>query len=227
MRVAILIMLGAQFVAAESFSVVHLRDAWWNGKGTVEITDDGITFKAEKEGRSRDWGWLDIQHFDRVSETEFVVLTYEDQKKYLGRDRSYRFRITDGTLTDALTERIGAALGAPMTDRVVGETPGVRYSVPVKHNHTFGGCEGELRFTDEAIFYVSDELTHSREWQIGRDVDTVWSGNPHEFEVHVYENNRREFSATRIYHFHLKRPLDPEEYRELKLTLFQLNRAKI
>jgi hypothetical protein len=223
MRLAILALLGAHLLAGQTFSVVHMRDAWWNGGGTVEFTDEGITYTAEKEEHSRDWTWLDIQHFDRISENEFEVLTYEDQRRYLGRDRSYRFRITDGSISDDLFERIAAALERPVTDRVIGETPGVNYTVPVKHLHTFGGCEGELRFTDEAIYYVTDRAAHSREWRVGRDLDSVWSRSPYQFEVRVYENNRREFSSTRIYEFDLKRPLDQELYRELKLSLFRLN----
>lgn len=227
MRLTILLLIGAQFLAAETFSVVHLRDAWWNGKGTVEITGDGITYTAEKAEHSRNWAWLDIQHFDRVSETEFEVLTYEDQRRYLGRDRSYRFRITEGVLTDELFGRISTALGRPVTDRVVAETPGVTYTVPVKHLHTFGGCEGELRFTKEAVYYVSDNAAHSREWRLGRDVDSVWSQNPYQFEIHVYENNRREFSGTRAYQFDLKQSLSKSLYRELKLALFQLNKENL
>jgi len=227
MRLAILILLGAQFLAAETFSVVHLRDAWWNGGGTVEFTDDGIVYTADKAEHSRNWTWLDIQHFDRISETEFEVLTYEDQRRYLGRDRSYRFRITDGAISDALFERIAAALGRPVTNRVIGETPPARFTVPVKHRHAFGGCEGELRFTDEAIYFVSDNPAHSREWRFDRDIESVWSRNPYQFEVHVWENNRREFSGTRIYEFQLKQPLDEVLYRELNLALFQLNKGAI
>ncbi|HUG82797.1 MAG TPA: hypothetical protein VML01_14095 [Bryobacterales bacterium] len=40
--------------------------------------------------------------------------------------------------------------------------------------------------------------------------------------MHVYDNNRKEFSQTRVYRFQLKEPLDPERYRNLKLRLYGL-----
>ena len=222
MRSAILFLIAAQFLSAETFPVIHRKTAWRDGKGTVEITDGGIVFTAKKQKNSRKWSWLDIQYFDRISETEFNILTYEDQKRYLGRDRSYRFVITDGKLTDALFERISRHLGRPVTNRVVREPAKVLYRVPVKHLHTFGGCEGTLEFTRDAIYYVTAHKKDARQWLLARDVNSVWSMNPYQLALHVYDNNRREFSRTRVYQFDLKRPLDAAFYRELKLKMYQL-----
>ena len=83
MRYVLLVLLSIQLLAGETFTVIHKKTAWSNGKGAIEITEAGIAFTAKKEKRSREWGWLDIQYFDRISETEFNILSYEDQKKYL------------------------------------------------------------------------------------------------------------------------------------------------
>ena len=212
MKLALVLCMVAPLLAAETFTVIHKKTAWSDGHGTVEITDDGISFQAKKEKRSRRWGWLDIQHFDRISETEFVVLSYEDRKRYLGRDRSWRFLITDGKLTDSLFREISGKLTRPPTNRVVRDQPALRYSVPVKHLHTFGGCEGELRFTDEAIYYVTDHTRDAREWLLARDVDSIWSSSKYNLEVHAHDS--------RLHRFDLKEPLDAEYYRKLKLRLF-------
>ncbi len=227
MRYVFLFLLGIQLLAGETFTVIHEKKAWPNGKGTIEITGEGIAFTARKQKNSRKWGWRDIQYFDRISETEFNILTYEDQKRYLGRDRSYRFRITDGKLSDALFAEISNRLGRPVTNRVVRQPERILYEIPVKHLHSFGGCEGVLQFTDKAIYYVTTHSKDARVWLLARDVNSVWSGDRYELEIHAYDNNRREFSRTRVYKFSLKRPLAPRFYRELKLKLYRLESAHL
>jgi hypothetical protein len=219
MRLFVLLLFGVQLLTAETFAVVHRKDAWPDGKGNLHITEEGIRFEAEKAKYSRDWKWTDIQYFDRISEKEINILTYHDQKRYLGRDRSYRFLLTEGEMTDVLLERVARGLGRPLTDRVVREPATASYEIPVKHQHSFGGCEGKLRFTGDAIQYVTEHSKDAREWRLDRDVDSVWSADPYHLEVHTYDNNRREFSRTRIYKFDLKDALDVEYYRALKRRL--------
>ncbi len=222
MRLLILALTAATLLAAESFDAVHVRDGWFNGDGTLHITAEGIRYEAAKPKHSRQWPWLDIQHVDRLTESEIDILTYEDQTKYLGRDKSYRFRLTGGALADEFMARIEKWFGRPVTDRVARDAGAAAYELPVKHLHSLGGCEGELRFVNGAVFYATEHTKDARRWRLDRDVDSVWSAHPYHFEIHVYEKNRREFSHTRIYQFDLKEKLDPKFYRELKLRLYQL-----
>ncbi len=214
--------VAAQSLTAQTYPVILEKALWFDGKGEVQFSDDAIEFKASKEKASRRWLYLDIQYFDRISEKEFVILSYEDAKWRLGRDRQYRFVLTEGELTDELFETISNRIGRPVTDRVVGDAPKEVVRLPVKHLHTFGGCEGELVFGDSTIFYVTDDAKDAREWKIDRDIDSIWALNRYQVELHVYDNNRREFSQTRVYRFQLKEPLDPEWYRNLKLRLYGL-----
>ncbi len=213
-------------LGAETFPAIHKNLAWRDGKGTIEITGNGITFHTgDKDEQPLHWGWLDIQYFDRISETEFNILTYQDQTRFLGRDKSYRFVLTDGMLSDKLFAMISEKLGRPVTNRVVETPEKVLYEVPVKHQHPFGGCEGVLEFTEDAIYYVTDHQEDAREWLLARDVNSVWSADRYRLEIHVYDNNRREFSRTRIFKFDLKAPLDQTLYRNLKLKLYELEAA--
>ncbi len=223
MKLLALLILTSGLLAAETFQVIHKKHACWDGQGTLTIDDNGIRFDAKKKKRSRSWAWLDIQHFDRISPKEVNILTYEDEKRFLGRDRSYRFLLTDGEISGELFSLIEAKLGRPVTDRVVaGAREAAGYALPVKHLHSFGGCEGTLRFTRDAVLYVTEHLKDARRWRLDRDLDSVWSADPYQLELHVYENNRREFSRTRIFKFDLKQPLDPAFYRDLKLRLYKL-----
>ena len=222
-RILILLLLAVPFAGAEtSFEVIHKKRFGRGGRGEIRITAGAIEFNGAKTKNSRRWAYDDIQYFDRISETEFVILSYEDQKWKLGRDRQYRFTLTGGELTDSLFEQISQRIGRPVTNRVVRDIPEKRYELPVKHLHSLGGCEGLLTFAGDHIYYATEHRKDAREWRVSRDVESVWSMNPYQLELHVYDNNRREFSRTRVYRFALKKPLDPEFYRRLKLELYEL-----
>jgi hypothetical protein len=225
MRYLLMLVFLAQPLAAQTFTVIHEKRFWRDGHGTIEITDEGIRYTSDKPKDSRSWSYQDIQSLDRISSKEFTILSYEDQARYLGRDKSYHFVLTDGKLTDEIFQKISEKMGRPVTDRMVPDTVTVQYWIPVKHLHTFGGCEGVLQFTSDSIIYATKHKKDSRVWKLDRDVQSVWSSDRYRLEIHVYENNRREFSRARIYKFSLKSALDPEVYRKLKLKLYDLEAA--
>ena len=222
MKYLILFLAFSAALSAETFSVTLKRTLWRDGRGTVAIDDQGIAYTANNNKRHLRWGWLDIQYFDRVSRKEFVVLTYKDQRLLLGRDREYRFVIAGGELSDELFAMVSHHLNRPVTDRVPPAKVAERYAIPVKHERTFGGSEGELQFSDDAVYYVTQDKTDGRTWLMDRDIVSVWSDDPYRLEIRAYDNNRREFGRTATYKFDLKQKLDPEFYRELKLKLYRL-----
>jgi hypothetical protein len=222
MNYVALLLTFCSILSAATFPVTLEKTLWRDEKGTVEINDQGITYTAAKKKHSRSWQWLDIQYFDRISLSEFVVLTYQDDRLLLGRDKQYRFRILQGELSDTTFQSISAHLKRPVTDRVTPATITARYMIPVKHDRAFGGSEGELEFTDDAIYYITKQAPDGRAWRTDRDIVSVWSDDPYRLEIRAYDNNRREFSRTATYKFDLKEKLDPEFYRELKLRLYRL-----
>ncbi len=222
-----MLLLFAQPLAGQILSVIRKKRLWPDGGGQIEITEQAIVYRAEKESESRTWNYPDIQFFDRLSSREFTILTYEDQRRKLGRDRRFHFTITEGELTDELLETLQQWLRKPVTNRVVGEVSGVEYELPVKHLHSLGGCEGRLIFTTEAVYYATENTEDSREWRLAQEIESVWSSDPYRLELHVYENNRREFSRTRVFRFALKEPLDGAYYRKLKLRLYSLESAHL
>jgi hypothetical protein len=222
MKYPILLLAFGALLSAETFPVIHRETLWRDGRGTIEITDNGIVYTAREKKDSRRWRWVDIQHFDRVSRKEFVVVTYNSQRRYLGRDKEYRFVITNGELSDALFSKIGARLTRPVTDRVVPAGISAIYSIPVRHEHALGGCDGQLEFSRSTIYYATEHQRDARVWRIDRDIASVWSDDPYRLAIRAYDNNRREFSRTAVYKFDLKEKLDPEFYRQLKLRLYRL-----
>ena len=223
MRYLFILLFMAQPLVAQTFNVIHEKALWRDGRGKIEITDEGIAFIAQKAEGSRNWKYEDIQYFDRISSKEFTILSYEDNPMLLGRDKQYHFVITDGELTTEIFEKIKKRLHRPATNREFPEIVHPLYELPVKHLHTLGGCEGTLKFTEDKIYYVTDNKKDAREWQLDTDIQSIWSSDRYRLEIYAYDNNRREFSRTRVYRFDLKEPLDPEIYRTLKLRLYELD----
>ncbi len=222
MKYLLMLIFIAQPLAAQTFNVVHEKALWWDGRGKIEITGEGIVFVAEKAEESRTWRYGDIQYFDRISGKEFTVLSYEDNPMLLGRDKQYHFLITEDELTMEIFNGIRDRLNKPVTNREFPDAVNAQYELPVKHQHTFGGCEGTLKFTEDGIYYVTDRRQDAREWRFATDIQAIWSSNRYRLEIHAFDNNRREFSRTRVYKFDLKESLDPERYRSLKLKLYDL-----
>jgi hypothetical protein len=222
MRCVLILLAAAPIVAAQTFPVKHERTLWRDTRGEIGFTADGISFQAVKPKEKVAWKYSDIQHFDRVSVREFVLLTYGSQRWALGREKRYRFVITAGELSDDDFRIISQRLGKPATNRAVPRDVSAIHSIPVKHRHTFGGCEGTLEFTGDAIYYATDNLKDARTWRLASDVQSIFSTDPYRLEIQAYDDNRREFSATRLYRFKLKEPLNPALYHDLKLRIYDL-----
>src|SRR6266540_3750292 len=79
-------MAGAQEIRFEARHK-HLRGA---GAGTLTIGEGGIAFEEAKKRHSFHWAWDEIQQLI-LSPDALHVLTYEDSKWQLGRDRQYDF----------------------------------------------------------------------------------------------------------------------------------------
>ena len=83
-------------LAAEALHVRHDHDPWGSCTGELTIASDGIRYHSDdKDEHSRDWSWTDIQTVDRLSADRFSILTYQDQKWLLGRDRPWDFTVLD------------------------------------------------------------------------------------------------------------------------------------
>jgi hypothetical protein len=172
MKILILTLGAAGLLGAQTFPAVHKKDLWRDVAGEVRITDSAIEFQAAKEKHSRRWKYVDIQHFDRLNEREFVVMSYEDERKYLGRDRRFHLSLTEGAISDELFESIAKRIGKPVTDRVIGDASAGGYVVPVKHLHGFGGCEGELWILDDRIIYSPGPMQLDK--PNARLAETLW-----------------------------------------------------
>src|SRR5947209_693912 len=88
---AILILTAAQ-AGAQTAEVTH-RHLHKQGAGTLVVTDTGLSYKetGKHAEHSRAWKYEQIQQLELRGDT-LRLLTYEDQKWQLGRDRAYEFQ---------------------------------------------------------------------------------------------------------------------------------------
>jgi hypothetical protein len=202
---------------AQVLQVRHDHNPWGKCEGEFIVSEEGIEYRTEKEDHNRQWEWEEIQSFDRKSPIEFSIVTYEDQKWTLGSDRRFNFSLLpeQDSLSGPTFRLINERLEKPVVDRVA-QGIEAEYQVPVKHLHTFGGCEGTLYFGEEWIVYETDHKKDARTWHRAREVESVWSLNRYQLEVHVFEEDRRNFDKTRRFRFQLKESLNQEYYDKLR-----------
>lgn len=204
---------------AQTLPVSHDHNPWGKCEGELTIGEDGIRYRSDTEEKhNRDWTWPDIQTVDRRSSEQFSILTYQDQKWLLGKDRSWNFTLLDPQsegLSEELFGVIMARLERPVVNREARNID-AEYEVPVKHLHTFGGCEGVLRFGRDWIVYATDDQRDQRSWRRQVEIVNIWSTGRYDLEIEVYEREGGDLLRTRRFRFQLKRPLDEEYYDQLR-----------
>lgn len=211
---------GWGFSQSYTFKVRHDHNPWGKCLGEMTVSPSGLEFRSEDEDHTADWGWLDIQTVDRKSASEFTILSYQDQRRLIGRDRPFKFTVTEGAgLTDEVFHLVSVKLKNPVVDRVASRIETVLYEVPVKHLHTFGGCEGILRFGPEMIVFESENGEDSRSWRKDTELKGVWSSGRYDLDIVVREREGGSFSGERRFRFQLKEPLDEEFYFRIRREL--------
>ncbi|MBI4750836.1 MAG: hypothetical protein HY774_20350 [Acidobacteria bacterium] len=196
-----------------------------NQTGRLTITSDGISYQSKvlKEvNDSRVWRYEDLREIYIQSPRILVLVTYEDQKWYAGRDRVFRFRFVD---SDIPLDTVGL-LRANAKRLVVtnlweaGPTLPV-YQIPVKHLHRFGGCEGVLKmYSDQFVFESPEDSTHSRAWGY-RDLQDVT--RPNRFQLSFTTFEPQFGGPNKIYNFQLKEELPEAAYEWLWNRAFPTN----
>jgi hypothetical protein len=158
------LILGAGAAVAQPFTYQVRHQHIRNGAmGTLRVTLDSISFDepGKKHQHSREWKYDEIQQLS-LSPTELRILTYEDRKWQLGRDRDYVF----DHLPDELAKALYSMFAAKLDQRFIAELsdPALRpqWQMPVKLRHGLSGSEGTLVVSDDHIAYRSDTAGESQ-----------------------------------------------------------------
>ena len=201
---------------AQSFSF-DVRHQHWRkgGKGVLRVTGDSISFEesGKDQKHSRAWKYGDIQQL-AVGGAEIHLLTYEDQRWKLGRDREYTFDHLPAHIADQLYPFFRAKLD----QRFVAETADSGFQplwqVDVKLQQHFGGSQGTLLAGDDRIVYQTGKVDAPRSWRY-KDIDNISSSGPFELTIMSAEHSGWSRSNPREFRFQLKEELSESRYDDL------------
>jgi hypothetical protein len=193
----------------------HLR----NGRtGVLRIDENSISYEESGRGakHSHAWRYDDIQQLTLGAETLRIV-TYDNSRWELGRDRVYDFdKIPVSLATDwypvfrvRLDQRFVAALA---DDQVQPQ-----WQIPAKLVHGRGGSQGVILVGADRVVYKSSQRGESRTWRIG-DLENVNSSDTFDLTITTHE---REFR------FQLKQALSAARYQGLWMRVNQARGLQI
>jgi len=204
----------------------EVRHQHWRGGalGTLRVSPDSLSFeehgKKEKPD-SRQWRYEEIQQLT-VGAAEIRILTYEDTKWKLGRDREYIFdhlpvelaRQLYPLLTHSLDQRFIAALS---DQEAVPE-----WKVRAKLGRGLTGTLGTLVVSRDLIVFDTEKQKESRTWRIA-DIENIGSSGPLDLAITTSEKTGMFRGGDRQFHFQLQQRLSEERYNALWR---EINRSK-
>ena len=214
----LLILLGASLANAEdlTFPVQH-DHLHKGGQGTLTFTQDSVSWEEPKKPEhSRTWPYAEIQQLE-LARDHVRILTYEDVRWQLGRDREYRFdhlpvelsARVHPFLTQRLDQRYLAHIAEPAT--------AATWDVPAKLLLGRSGSNGRLKIAPDQIVFDGGERGESRTWKYS-DITNVNSSDPFELSVTTIEGENR---------VQLKSALPEDRYQDLWLRISQFHGLKV
>ncbi len=201
------------------FSVEH-DHFWRKGSGTLTIDQEGIAYTSEKDdGHNTDWSYSDIQEVKIESPQKIYIRTYEDVWWKLNRDRTLEFELVEGEMSAEAVDFLRERLPRALVSAVFTSPDDASYRVPAKHKHAFGrGCEGQLVFGKEGIYYSTSSSDHSRFWPM-EDIESLGRISGSKIRITAWEHS--DSGSVRNVQFQLKRPMDDETYERLWRKIYE------
>lgn len=215
----LIILFGAQFAASAqelSFPVRH-HHLHQGGEGVLTFSEETVRWEENKKHEhSRSWRYAEIQRLE-LAPGYVRIVTYEDVRWQLGRDREYRF----DRLPSELATRVHSFLAARLDQRYLAHLadPSVNpvWEVPAKLLLGRSGSNGSLKVAAAQIVFDGGEHGESRTWKFS-DITNVNSSAPFELTLTTIEGENR---------LQLKAPLTEDRYQELWRTISQFHGLKV
>jgi hypothetical protein len=215
--VALIILCGAVPSWAQNFefTVKHhhtLKDC----QGTLKISGDGVEYLTTHAKDSRFWKYEEIRTLEVKSPTEVSIVTYEDQKRWAGKDKVFEFTLLDRKATPELSSFLLARVKRPMEVAVLPEHGVPRFELHVKHLHTITGTTGVLKIYPDKVVYETARQGDSRYWRLS-DIERF--SQPDRFRFQVVSYVPAAGGPTEVYNFQLMEDLPEGLYDYLWVRL--------
>ncbi len=178
-----------------------------NCRGTLVITPEKIEYQTAEKRDAQIWEYREIRQLTVVSPIELELASYEDQKRMIGRDRIFKFRLLEGKITPEISALLAEKATHPLVTSVPPTSEGTpQFTIPAKHLHTFGGCSGTLKiYTDRIVF---ESQTDARFWRYS-DIQNFSHSERFRFEIVGHEDK---LGGLKAYNFQLKEDLPALTY---------------
>jgi hypothetical protein len=220
-----LMMLLAGSARAATFDVRH-KHARKGAPGVLDVGETSIAFKeiGKKAEHSRDWKYEDIQQLT-LSPGELHIITYEDQKWQLGRDREYVFDQIPKELAEQLYPFFRVKMDQRFSANLADTTATAIWSIPAKLLQGRSGSQGTLIAGEDRIVYRTEKGA-SHTWRYS-DIDNISTSGPFDFSILTLERVAWHHGSPTTFHFQLKEALKDERYNELWLRLQRLKGLQV
>jgi len=207
----LLIFFAVNTASAQSYEIsVKHEHTFRDCVGTLVITPERIEYKTAHKQDARVWRYTDLRQIKIASPTSIELVSYEDQKRMLGRDRAFRFKLLEGEITSEISALLIERATRPVVSSVNPTTEdALAFEAPVKHLHRFGGCIGTLKLYPDRLVYESQDMpSDSRYWRYS-DVQNISQSERYRFEIGAFEDN---FGGPKAYNFQLREELPATAY---------------
>lgn len=225
---ACLTILAAVLIPAASaqtftYEVRH-RHVHGGAAATLRISPESLSFEdhnKNNKGDSREWKYGEIQQLT-IGVTEIRVLTYEDSKWKLGRDREYVFDRIPSDLAIEVYPMLSRILDQRFIAAVASPHSAAQWEIGAKLTRDLKGAMGRLIVSNDRIVFDTKKRSEARSWRIA-DVENVSSSGPFDLTITTGEKTGAFRGGHREFHFQLEEPLPEDRYNALWR---EVNRSK-
>lgn len=180
-------------------------------RGELVFGQEAVEYRTAHTKHARTWKYEDIQQLGFLGPASIALLTYEDARWMLGKDRSFRFELLDGEIPAALVAALRDRLSRPLVSALLPADTGAKYRIAAKHLKGFGGTSGILEIGEDAVAYRTEAKGDSRLWRY-RDIVSIGTTGPYQLRLMAMDRVDGEFAGERNFVFSLKERLGEEIY---------------
>ena len=186
-------------------------------RGTLKIDARGVEYETAHAKDGRKWKFSEIRVVEVKSPTEISIVTYEDQKRWAGKDKVFEFTLLDKKATPELSAFLLSHVKRPMELALIPESrEKPAFEIPVKHLRTITGTRGVLRIYPDKVVYQSATAEDSRYWRF-EDIERFSQPDRFRFQIVSYEPKAG--GPTEAYNFQLMDDLPEGVYDYLWVRL--------
>jgi hypothetical protein len=201
MKAIVLLFLAVSARAADFEFVVRHVHTFKDCRGSLRFTNAGVEYRTNQTKDARSWRYEQIRVIQVKSSTAITILTYEDQKRYLGKDRAFEFTLVERKVPADLSAFLLSKVKRPMLLTVLPEGEAKpAFEVRAKHLHTLGGAMGVLRIFEDRVVFQSEKEEDSRIWRL-EDIQRF--GQPDRFRFQITGSLPKTGGPTETYNFAL------------------------